>query len=70
MTQGKGISYASHDVTVDRAREAIVEWVVLAEFPTTIDAAKESYRHGLLILMGALKLILGVFILVMFWRWN
>ena len=25
MTQGKGISYASHDVTVDRAREAIVE---------------------------------------------
>ena len=31
----------------------------IAEFPTTLDAAKEAHQHGLQILMGAPNLILG-----------
>ena len=60
MTQTKGISLASHDdATVDHVQEAIAEGVVLAEFPTTIDAAEEAHRNGLLVLMGAPNVVLG-----------
>ncbi|MGF1587658.1 MAG: alpha-D-ribose 1-methylphosphonate 5-triphosphate diphosphatase [Pleurocapsa sp.] len=60
MTAEKGISLASHDdATVDHVQEAIAEGVILVEFPTTIDAAKEAHRHGLLVLMGAPNLVLG-----------
>ncbi len=60
MTAEKGISLASHDdATVDHVREAIAEGVILAEFPTTIDAAKEAHSNGLLVLMGAPNLVLG-----------
>ena len=60
MTQEKGISLASHDdATVDHVREAISEGVVLAEFPTTIDAAKEAHSNGLSVLMGAPNVVLG-----------
>ena len=60
MTQAKGISLASHDdATVDHVQQAIAEGVVLAEFPTTIDAAKEAHSHGLSVLMGAPNVVLG-----------
>ena len=60
MSQQKGISLASHDdATVDHVTEAIAEGVVLAEFPTTIDAAKEAHNNGLLVLMGAPNVVLG-----------
>ena len=60
MAQQKGISLASHDdATVDHVREAISEGVVLAEFPTTIDAAKEAHGNGLQVLMGAPNIVLG-----------
>jgi alpha-D-ribose 1-methylphosphonate 5-triphosphate diphosphatase len=60
MTQEKGISLASHDdATVDHVQEAIAEGVVLAEFPTTIEAAKEAHSNGLLVLMGAPNVVLG-----------
>ncbi len=60
MTQEKEISLASHDdATADHVQEAIAEGVVLAEFPTTIDAAKEAHSNGLLVLMGAPNLVLG-----------
>ncbi len=60
MAQAKGISIASHDdATVDHVQEAIAEGVVLAEFPTTIDAAKEAHSNGLLVLMGAPNVVLG-----------
>ncbi len=60
MAQQKGISLASHDdATVDHVRDAIAEGVVLAEFPTTIDAAKESHSNGLQVLMGAPNIVLG-----------
>ncbi|MDJ0692413.1 MAG: alpha-D-ribose 1-methylphosphonate 5-triphosphate diphosphatase [Xenococcaceae cyanobacterium MO_188.B32] len=60
MTQAKGISLASHDdATVDHVQQAIAEGVVLAEFPTTIDAAKEAHSNGLSVLMGAPNVVLG-----------
>ena len=60
MCQEKEISLASHDdATVDHVREAIAEGVVLAEFPTTIDAAQEAHLNGLLVLMGAPNIALG-----------
>ena len=60
ITQDQGISLASHDdATVDHVQEAIAEGVVLAEFPTTIDAAKEAHSSGLLVLMGAPNVVLG-----------
>ncbi|HHP7232339.1 MAG TPA: alpha-D-ribose 1-methylphosphonate 5-triphosphate diphosphatase [Xenococcaceae cyanobacterium] len=60
MTQKKGISLASHDdATVDHVQEAIAQGVVLAEFPTTIDAAKEAHSNALQILMGAPNIVLG-----------
>ena len=60
LSQKKNISLASHDdATVDHVREAIAEGVVLAEFPTTINAAKEAHSNGLLVLMGAPNVVLG-----------
>ena len=60
LSQKKNISLASHDdATVDHVREAISEGVVLAEFPTTLDAAKEAHNNGLLVLMGAPNVVLG-----------
>lgn len=60
LCQEKDISLASHDdATVDHVREAIAEGVVLAEFPTTIDAAKEAHSNNLQVLMGAPNIVLG-----------
>ena len=60
MTQEKAISLASHDdATVDHVQQAIAEGVVLAEFPTTIDAAKEAHSNDLQVLMGAPNIVLG-----------
>ncbi len=60
LSQKKNISLASHDdATVDHVKEAISEGVVLAEFPTTLEAAKEAHNNGLLVLMGAPNVVLG-----------
>ncbi|MGK7925349.1 MAG: phosphonate metabolism protein PhnM [Spirulina sp.] len=60
MTQTKAISLASHDdATLDHVREAVKDGAAIAEFPTTLEAAKESRRHGLQILMGSPNLVLG-----------
>lgn len=60
IAQRKGISLASHDdATIEHVQEAIAEGVVLAEFPTTIDAAKEAHGKGLQVLMGAPNIVLG-----------
>ena len=60
LSQAKNISLASHDdATVDHVCEAIAEGVVLAEFPTTLDAAKKAHNNGLQVLMGAPNVVLG-----------
>ncbi|MEM9214380.1 MAG: alpha-D-ribose 1-methylphosphonate 5-triphosphate diphosphatase [Cyanobacteria bacterium P01_F01_bin.150] len=60
LAQAKNITLASHDdATPDHVQEAIGEGVAIAEFPTTLDAAKEAHSNGLQVLMGAPNLILG-----------
>ncbi|WP_414543658.1 phosphonate metabolism protein PhnM [Nostoc sp. CCY0012] len=60
LAQAKGISLASHDdATVEHVQEAIQDGVVLAEFPTTLEAAKAAHNSGLQVLMGAPNLVLG-----------
>ncbi|WP_373524716.1 phosphonate metabolism protein PhnM [Nostoc sp.] len=60
MTKAKGISLASHDdATVEHVQEAVEDGVVLAEFPTTLEAAKAAHNLGLQVLMGAPNLVLG-----------
>ena len=60
LAQTKNIPLASHDdATPEHVQEAVGDGAAIAEFPTTLDAAKEAHAHGLQILMGAPNLILG-----------
>ena len=54
------LAMASHDdATVEHVQQAVEEGVTIAEFPTTLDAAKEAHQHQLKVLMGAPNLVLG-----------
>lgn len=60
LTQASKVSLASHDdATVEHVQEAVASGARIAEFPTTLDAAKEAHQQGLQILMGAPNLVLG-----------
>ncbi|MEA5452829.1 alpha-D-ribose 1-methylphosphonate 5-triphosphate diphosphatase [Leptolyngbya sp. CCNP1308] len=60
LTQKHQICLASHDdATPEHVQEAVQDGAEIAEFPTTLDAAKEAHSHGLQVLMGAPNLILG-----------
>lgn len=60
LMQPKGIALASHDdATVEHVEAALQDGAVIAEFPTTLDAAKASHQHGLQVLMGTPNLVLG-----------
>lgn len=60
LTQKHQICLASHDdATPEHVQEALQDGAEIAEFPTTLDAAKEAHQHGLQVLMGAPNLILG-----------
>lgn len=60
LAGAKNISLASHDdATTEHVQQAVADGAEIAEFPTTLDAAKEAHRHGLQILMGAPNLVLG-----------
>jgi alpha-D-ribose 1-methylphosphonate 5-triphosphate diphosphatase len=60
LAREKNIALASHDdATVEHVQEAVADGANIAEFPTTLDAAKEAHSHGLQILMGAPNLVLG-----------
>ncbi|WP_296058475.1 alpha-D-ribose 1-methylphosphonate 5-triphosphate diphosphatase [uncultured Amphritea sp.] len=56
----RGIPLASHD---DASREHVAESVgfnmVIAEFPTTYEAAREAHGHGMAVLMGAPNVVRG-----------
>jgi alpha-D-ribose 1-methylphosphonate 5-triphosphate diphosphatase len=55
-----GITIASHDdATLAHVDEAIAYGVRLAEFPTSIDAAKASHGAGMSVLMGAPNIVRG-----------
>ncbi len=58
--QERGISLASHDdATHDHVREAVNDGMSIAEFPTTVEAAKASRAHGLSVMMGGPNVVRG-----------
>lgn len=55
-----GITVASHDdATLQHVEEALGHGVKLAEFPTSLDAARASHEAGLSVLMGAPNVVRG-----------
>ena len=60
LTQQHQICLASHDdATAEHVQESLQDGAEIAEFPTTLNAAKEAHIHGMQVLMGAPNLILG-----------
>jgi len=58
--RARGIVLASHDdATGEHVAEAIEQGVHLAEFPTTMEAAKASHEAGMQVLMGAPNVVRG-----------
>ena len=56
----RGISIASHDdATLAHVEESAGFKMSIAEFPTTLEAAKASHRMGLKVLMGAPNVVRG-----------
>lgn len=54
------IVLASHDdATAEHVAEAVLDGVKVAEFPTTIEAARASKEAGMAVLMGAPNLVRG-----------
>lgn len=58
--RARGITIASHDdATLDHVDESIDHGVALAEFPTSMEAARASHAAGLSVLMGAPNIVRG-----------
>ena len=56
----RGIQLASHDdATIAHVNEAIADDVAIAEFPTTLEAARASHKAGLAVMMGAPNIVRG-----------
>lgn len=55
-----GLAFASHDdATLEHVEEAVRDGVVIAEFPTTIEAARGAHAAGLAVLMGGPNVVRG-----------
>ena len=60
LANARGIPLASHDDgTAEQVREAVEDGVAIAEFPTTLEAARLSHAAGIRVLMGAPNLVRG-----------
>jgi alpha-D-ribose 1-methylphosphonate 5-triphosphate diphosphatase len=58
MAQARRLPLASHDdTTLDHVRQSIADGVVLAEFPTTAEAAQALHAGAVKVLMGAPNLV-------------
>lgn len=58
--QGRDVILATHDdATVAHVEEAAALGIHFSEFPTTVDAARESHQRGMKVLMGAPNLVRG-----------
>ena len=58
--QARGLCLASHDdATEDHVREAVADGMAIAEFPTTVAAAKASHDSGMKVLMGGPNVVRG-----------
>jgi len=55
-----GLTFASHDdATPEHVAESVEDGVRIAEFPTTVVAARTSHEAGLAVLMGAPNVVRG-----------
>lgn len=60
LVEGRAIARASHDdTTPEHVAEAVADGITIAEFPTTLVAARAARMAGLSIVMGAPNVILG-----------
>lgn len=60
LCHSKGLPLASHDdATADHVAEAAADKMVVAEFPTTHEAAKLSRQHGMKVMMGGPNVVRG-----------
>ena len=60
LARENGLALASHDdATAAHVEEAVAAGMEIAEFPTTIDAARASRDAGMAILMGAPNVVRG-----------
>lgn len=60
LCRERGIVLASHDdATVAHVDEAIEQGIAVAEFPTTLEAARASHEAGMKVLMGAPNVVRG-----------
>ena len=58
--QVRGIAVASHDdATLAHVQESADFGMSIAEFPTTLEAARASHERGLMVLMGAPNIVRG-----------
>jgi len=60
MGHDAGLIFASHDdATLEHVEHSVEDGVSIAEFPTTLAAAKASHEAGLSVLMGAPNVVRG-----------
>ncbi len=60
IAQARGIAIASHDdATTAHVDEAVALNTKIAEFPTTLEAARASHEAGMAVLMGAPNVVRG-----------
>ncbi len=60
MSHARELPLASHDdATPEHVEEAIADRMVIAEFPTTMEAAEASHGAGMAVLMGGPNLVRG-----------
>ncbi|WP_293860032.1 alpha-D-ribose 1-methylphosphonate 5-triphosphate diphosphatase [uncultured Alsobacter sp.] len=60
FAKANGVALASHDdATLDHVEESVADGVSIAEFPTTVEAARASHEAGIGVLMGAPNLVRG-----------
>lgn len=60
LANAKGLALASHDdATEAHVAEAVADKMTVAEFPTTLEAAKASHEAGLGVMMGGPNLVRG-----------
>jgi alpha-D-ribose 1-methylphosphonate 5-triphosphate diphosphatase len=60
LCRQRGVVLASHDdATLAHVDEAVAQGIQVAEFPTTMEAAKASQNAGLAVLMGAPNVVRG-----------
>jgi alpha-D-ribose 1-methylphosphonate 5-triphosphate diphosphatase len=60
LARERGLRLASHDdATPAHVEEAVADGMVIAEFPTTVEAATASHMTGMSVLMGAPNVVRG-----------